>query len=364
MKNISLEKGRKGLLALALAAALVSSSLVLSAEHANAAFGNTFRIMNQAIDVEGVRGNIAALNTDNTTYIAIRSLNKSIGLNTEWDKANNTVTVTGRGRELTLNLNDGSAMLNGQQIYGLPAIVQSNTTYVPFRFLLERMGYGVAFDTATKVIGIEAIKENDLKITTKVIKEASEKQSLIVHYPQLSGYANEAVQNKINALLKEEAETKAEGARKQLNQLVKDNAEFEAANPDLNRPPVTFDSTYTVTYNEQAKLSLYFDNYIYMGGAHGGTARVTHTFDLATGNELTLKDVVSGNPSYVSIINKTIQSQIKARGILLLDEFVTIEPDRDFFLKHNGVVVYFGQYEYTPYAAGMPEFEVPFEDFK
>lgn len=347
------------------AATLAASPLVLPVQHANAAMNSQYNIINQAIKVDGVQSNLSALNTDNTTYIAIRSLNKSIGLNTDWNKEKQTVTVNGRDRELVLNLQDGSATLNEQQIYGLPAIVQNNTTYVPFRFLLERMGYGVSFDTATKVIGIEAIQENDLRISTAAIKEDGvKKSSLLVNYPQISGFANVEVQKKINALLKSDAELNAEAARKSLDEALGYNEELEAENPDVSYPSVSFDGTYTITYNEQGKLSLYVDYHIYTGGAHGSTARVPYTFDLATGELLTLKEASGNNAKYVSIINDKIRSQIKARGLGLINPFETIEPDRDYFLKHNGVVVYFGQYEYTPYAVGMPEFEIPFEAFQ
>ena len=355
MKKDAMKPMKRGLVALTVAATLASAPLLLPIQQANAATSSSYKIINQAIEVEGVRANLSALNTDNTTYVAIRSLNQSIGLNTKWDKAKNTVTVTGRDRVLVLDLKSGGATLNDQQIFGLPAIVQSNTTYLPLRFLLEQMGYGVSFDTATKVIGIEQIQENDLKITNAVIKEESAKKSLLVNYPQISGFADEAVQNKINTLLKSEAELNADAARESLSEALGEI-------PD-QVPAVSFDGAYTITYNEQGKLSLYVDYYIYTGGAHGSTARVPYTFDLKTGNMLTLKEATGNNDKYVSIINSKIKSQIKARGIYLLNPFETIEPDREYFLKHNGVVIYFGQYEYTPYAEGMPEFEIPVSDF-
>ncbi|WP_372632060.1 stalk domain-containing protein [Cohnella sp.] len=347
-------KRTKAMLALAVAAAIAVAPLLPSGDAASAA-ASRYKIIEQAIDANGMSVTLPAINTGSTTYVALRGLNNELGLNTRWDKTSHTVTVTGRDRELVLNLGDGGATLNGQSIYGLPAIVQSNTTYVPFRFLLERMGYGVSYDPATKAIGIETIQENALKIETEAIKEDGKRKSIAVHYPRITGYANEEVQKKINETLKKDAELNVDLARQSLDGALGEGSESYE---------VSFKGTYTVTYNEQDKLSLYVDYHIYTGGAHGTTARVTYTFDLKTGKQLTLTDVTGGNSKYVSIINGHIQNQIKARGIGLLNPFRTIEPDRDFFLKHNGVVVYFTQYEYTPYAAGMPEFEVPFSAFE
>ncbi|WP_240489256.1 RsiV family protein [Cohnella thermotolerans] len=111
-------------------------------------------------------------------------------------------------------------------------------------------------------------------------------------------------------------------------------------------------------------MSLYVDYYVYTGGAHGMTARQPYTFDLATGNVLTLKEAAEGNANYVPIINAEIAKQIKVRKLELLTPFKTIEADRPFYLNHNGLVIYFEQYEYTPYAAGMPEFVIPLKAFR
>lgn len=358
MKKMKNKKAVKSLIALTCAAAIAVTPLLTSVQFASAATATSYKIIKQAIEVQGVRSNIAAINTNNTTYIAVRSLNDSIGLKTNWDEKTGNVTVTGHGHVLVLNLKNSDVVLDGQRIYGPTPIVQRNTSYVPIRFLLERMGYGVSYDTASKRIGIEAIKENELKLSTVAIKEEkAKKKSLFVNYPQLSGFANAAVQDKVNALLKSEAELHAQAGRESLDEALGDGTY-------VPEEPLEFLGNYTVTYNENNKLGLYVDYYSYTGGAHGMTVRVPYTFNLATGDLLSLKQAAGGNAKYVSIINSKIQSQIKARGITLLNPFKTIEPDRDYFLKHNGIVVYFGQYEYTPYSEGMPEFEIPFSSFK
>ncbi|RKP50034.1 DUF4163 domain-containing protein [Cohnella endophytica] len=355
MESTKRKMGTKSLIALACAAAIAATPLFSPARYASAA--TPYKIINQAIEVQGARSDIAALNAYNTTYIAIRSLNKSIGLNTQWDKSKNTVTVEGRGRTIVFDLGKGTASLNGQADYRLMPIVQNNTTYVPLRYLLEQMGYGVSYDGASKRIGIEAIAENDLKISNVTIKEEKAKKSIVVNYPQLSGGANADAEKKINALLKSEAESNLKAGRKSLDEALGDGTY-------VPENPLAFEGSYTITYNEKGKLSLFVDYYIYTGGAHGSVARVPYTFDLSTGDRISLKEAAGNNAKYVSIINSYILGQIKARGIGLLTPFKTIEPDRDYFLKHNGIVVYFGQYEYTPYAEGMPEFEVPFKNFQ
>lgn len=359
-----IQRSKRGLIAFTMAITLAIAPLTAGVHLGNAAAATVrYRIISQSFDINGVQTKITALNTDNTTYVGVRVLNTSLGLKTQWDKAKQTVTVSGRDRVLVLDLKTGAAALNEQTIYGIPAIVQNNMTYVPFRYLLEQLGYGVSYDKASNTVKVIAIQENELKITNSLIEQEDTKQSLRVNYPQLSGYANEEAQGRINDYLKKEAQKHADNGKVVLAEAIRYNDQAIADNPDLSIPPVLYEGTYTVTYNEQGKLSLYVDYYIYTGGAHGITVREPYTFDLSTGSLLTLKEAAI-NEKYVSIINSEILSQIKARNIMMLNPFATIEADRDFFLRHSGVVVYFEQYEYTPYAEGMPEFEVSYDKFR
>jgi hypothetical protein len=359
-------KRKRDLLAITLAATLLVAPVAqsLPAGHASAATASSkFKITATPFSIEGTRTSIATINKDNTTYIALRSLNNYLGLSTNYE--NQVVKIEGRGRVLQFNLQNNAITLNGQLIlFGPKPISQNNTTYLPLRFLLERMGYDISYQQATKLIGIHAIQENKLKIQSEVIGADGDGKSLLVYYPVISGYENAAVQQKINAFLKAEADKNVAAGSKQMQQAVDENKKMLADNPkDTVRQP-SFDGRYTVTYNENGRLSLFLDYDLYTGGAHGITARVPYTFDLATGNVLSLKEAAGGNEKYVSIINNKIKAQIKSRKMSLNSPFQTIEVDRDYFLNHTGVVIYFTQYEYTSFADGMPEFVIPSKDFR
>ncbi|MNI27783.1 Anti-sigma-V factor RsiV [compost metagenome] len=335
---------------------------LLSAGSVRAADEIPLKVISQPIVIDGTAKDAPVANVDGDTYIGLRYLNEQLGLDTAWDPDKQIVTVNGRGRTLQMDLKEEMYVFNQQRIYGLPAILQDGSTYVPLRLLLERMGYGISYDAASQRIGIETIKENELTFGTTTIAKVD--SSITVNYPQLNGFANKAIQQKINDFLKKEVEANVAAAAKELSDALKDQSEIKADNPDLMVSPVSYEGNYTVSYNEQGKLSLYMDYYLYTGGAHGMDLRTPYTFDLATGDLLTLQDVAGNKPDYVSIINDSIQKQIAMERVPLLETFKTIEPDRHFFLKHNEVVIYFEPYEYTAYADGMPEFEIPFSAFK
>jgi hypothetical protein len=113
-----------------------------------------------------------------------------------------------------------------------------------------------------------------------------------------------------------------------------------------------------------------FLDYQYAGGAHGMTVQSSHTLNLKTGEEYVLKDLVKSGVDYISFISDTVKDEIDKRvkeGKLpdySLAPFKDIKSDQDFYLSNNGAVVYFQQYEYFPYAAGIQEFTVEFAVLK
>lgn len=356
---------RKGkIAALALTIAAFGAASIGGAESVHAAEpGTKLEISSKPFVIGGQKVYLPAAIVNGESYIGLRSLNDRLGIGTSWNQKSREAVLTGRGRTMQVISTDGYR-LNGERVYASPSYIQAGSTFVPLRFVLESFGYNIGYDGASKSVIVDPISENNLTWKSEQISYQAAKLKLLVSYPVLSGAENEEAISKINAKLKAEAERYAAAGRQTLQKAAKENAEAERDYPDTTIPPVEYEGAYTVTYNEAGKISLYVDYYLYTGGAHGGTERVPYTFDLKTGALISLKEAAGGNSDYVSIINKAIQAQIKQQQLLpLLVPFKTIESDRPYFLKHGALVVYFKQYEYTPYAAGMPEFTVPFSAF-
>lgn len=349
-----------------LAAALIAAPLATAFpdQQAQAAAKAQYTVSPQAFSIAGAKTTIKTINLHGTTYIALRDLSNGLGLGIGFDKATQVAKVTGKNRVLEINLNATSFKLNEQLLWGPQLVVQDNTTYLPMRFILEQMGYIVGYDSSTKLIALQAVQENDVKVGATEIGADGDGRSLLVYYPVLSGLKDSGVQQTINTFLKEEADKHVAAGAKEIGLVAEENSKILDKDPNATVRQPSLDGRFTVTYNEKGKLSLYVDYDVYLGGAHGMIARVPYTFDLSTGKVLTLKEAANNNANYVSIINSKIKEQIKERKLELLNPFTSIEADRDFFLNRNGVVIYFTQYEYTPYAAGMPEFTIPYTAFQ
>ncbi|MGI5848942.1 MAG: DUF3298 and DUF4163 domain-containing protein [Christensenellales bacterium] len=125
---------------------------------------------------------------------------------------------------------------------------------------------------------------------------------------------------------------------------------------------------YTITYNQDCAVSLYFDKYQYTGGAHGSTIRYSDTWNLKSGVRIMLKQLFSSAIPYrtyiINAINHQIAAQISQGDNIYFDDYEKsvvnyFNPD-SYYLTEEGIVIYFQQYEIAPYASGLPEFKIPY----
>lgn len=140
--------------------------------------------------------------------------------------------------------------------------------------------------------------------------------------------------------------------------------------PD-NQPPFNsyqFFSDYHVTFNSCCITSLYLEQYTYLGGAHGTTLRISHTWNFFTGGQLQLKDFYPDSFSIPEDLLDSVTQQTAERLALspssYFDDYGELirknfRPE-NFYLRPAGAVVYYQQYDIAPYAAGIPEFLIPF----
>ncbi len=124
---------------------------------------------------------------------------------------------------------------------------------------------------------------------------------------------------------------------------------------------------YTVTYNENCYLSVYYDKYEYTGGAHGSTLRTSDTYSLENGQRMPLSSFFPRGAPVRKILLEHILCQA--------DEIMQKEPiffenyrelickyftPENYFLTPEGVAIYYQQYEIAPYSTGIPVFVVPY----
>ena len=116
-----------------------------------------------------------------------------------------------------------------------------------------------------------------------------------------------------------------------------------------------------ITYNEDKIISLYQDQYVFTGGAHGSTIRRTQNWNLYTARQIQLYSLYS-NPYFLLDILRKINLQIANEKENYFDNYCelvleTFNPNQ-YYITKKGINIFFGQYDIAPYSTGIPVFLV------
>lgn len=121
-----------------------------------------------------------------------------------------------------------------------------------------------------------------------------------------------------------------------------------------------FIGDYEIPYNSDHYLSVVQSYYIYSGGAHGNTYYDTGTYNLQTGEKLTLDDIFAPQVDYSKILTQIVREEIKNRG--KADHYIffeRVDPEVQFYLTEEGLVLLYPPYAVAPYVEGTIKFTIP-----
>ena len=117
--------------------------------------------------------------------------------------------------------------------------------------------------------------------------------------------------------------------------------------------------SYEIKNNQRNILSLSLSNYTYhYHAAHGMTYIKSQTFDLLNGKKYQLKDLFKPGSNYIMTLSAIIKAQIEKRDLPTINPFTSIQPDQDFYIADQSLVIYFQLYDLAPYAFGFPMFPI------
>lgn len=166
----------------------------------------------------------------------------------------------------------------------------------------------------------------------------------------------------INQLLEEEQQSNIV--------YLQENAKEYDTWDDFNIPGYSFSSNISpIYYMDGRYLSFVQQNYDYAGGAHGMPYWIGYTFDLETGNELMLSDIVADDDTTVKeLITRYFTKMYEEQPDMYWDNAVDVVKEgaslqSPFYLNEEGIVFYYGPYELAPYAGGFHEVVVPYSEF-
>lgn len=180
-----------------------------------------------------------------------------------------------------------------------------------------------------------------------------------IEYPGIASGSYLAGVEKFNSYNKELA---LEVKRKSENELYNEAVSVYKYNKEHGYPTMVYEvyRTVEITLNNKQLISLYIDEYIFTGGAHGNTVRTSQTWNLGNGKMIKLEELFR-EPYFVLEILKSINKQIEEEPdkyfenacSLVLESF---NPQNYYLSDNKEAVIYFQQYDIAPYSSGIPTF--------
>ncbi|MBR2566246.1 MAG: DUF4163 domain-containing protein [Paenibacillus sp.] len=287
-----------------------------------------------------------------STWVSLTAVKDVAGGTLQYDAKTKSYTVKAANNAMTVTVMDGqtSVYINGYYPQVEAKLIQGRL-YIPFSAMRDYLGVQGDWDAKTKTLTLSKVKQNNVQVKSTKNNVTVKHAEVNIQYPQVSGLANKEAEAKINKVLKDEVDTAFAAFKKQAS-------EFGGATASV---PYGFETSYVVTYNERGVLGLITQRYENYAGAHGMTYRTGHTFDLNTGKELKLDDVLNNSKPMRETIGKKVGEQLKANAGYL-NGYKGLNKDQDYYVTPSGVVVFFQLYEYTSYAEGFPEFIFAYKD--
>jgi hypothetical protein len=169
---------------------------------------------------------------------------------------------------------------------------------------------------------------------------------ILVHYPQIEGLQDAATQQLINSELMKLFVDSRTGHPEEGLVSVEDSFQAKLVN--------------NLLIIERAGYDYYF------GAAHGMPIRDYYYIDIRTGAMYQLKDLFKTDSDYMTKINALITADIKYHAesedsMLFPESFEGIKENQYFVLEEDALTIYFYPYDIAAYAAGFPEFLIPFD---
>lgn len=205
--------------------------------------------------------------------------------------------------------------------------------------------------------------QKSLEVTESEFTENLEYIEISIKYPQIKKYPE--LTQKITDYI-----------NKQCESYKTDSKEFW---DDIHTYDDAYDYTSNCCYEETFEiaeskkyLSITTNEYVYLGGAHGGVIISTWTINKKTGEEISLENLTGMNYEQISkecrrqLIDTLITNNpYEDEDTEWLEEYIEngTEPQADFFkvyaVSENKVTVTFNQYQVAPYVYGIQSANLP-----
>ncbi len=143
---------------------------------------------------------------------------------------------------------------------------------------------------------------------------------------------------------------------------------------DKNWSPYLYHITYSPTRIDHKVLSLYGNNVVFSGAGHPEITCVSASYDLATGDVLTLASIMQKDATTDMFRDLVLDGLTEmAEGDYLYDNYkqtvtnrfkADASQDEAWYFTQTGLCFYFAPYEIAPYSSRVVTVEIPYEKLR
>ncbi|MBM7866328.1 DUF4163 domain-containing protein [Heliobacterium gestii] len=156
------------------------------------------------IQLNGQPVSLAGRIIDRQTFVPLREIGEKMNCAVDWDEASQSVTFTKGDKVLHLQIGNHDVTVNDHEIVlPSPSRVIDGRAYGPLRFIAENLGLQVQWDQANQTVAMTPIKENPITIATRKEFHDDGGVSVKIQYPQLTGMTDMTAQDRLNRQIKE-----------------------------------------------------------------------------------------------------------------------------------------------------------------
>ena len=131
---------------------------------------NVFAARTPSIEYNGkiIKSDVAPFIQNDRTMVPIRFISETLGYEVGWNNDARLVTVKGKDTSIELKIDSKKAKVNGKDLeLDAPAIIKSERTFVPLRFVAENLKAEVKWDNDNfKVIIKDSANSSILDLST------------------------------------------------------------------------------------------------------------------------------------------------------------------------------------------------------
>lgn len=142
-------------------------------------------------------------------------------------------------------------------------------------------------------------------------------------------------------------------------------------NGDKNWVPYLYHLTYSPTRIDHKALSLFGNNVVFSGGGHPERTCVSASYDLLTGDVLTLASIKTQSATMDDFCKLALEGLTEvAEGDYLYENYANkvekrfdtdATTDEAWYFTQTGLCFYFSPYDIAPYSSGVISVEIPYE---